>query len=215
MRLNRRKECPPYFLHISTDYVFDGEKGNYNEGSEPNPINWYGKTKLLGEKEIMSNLDNKEDEWCIARISTPFGIHPKKQSFPVYIINQIRLGKPVNAVTDQFTSATYSQDLAGMLSEIIRRRLMRIIHIASISRLSRYEQAIRVAQAFKLNQDLVLECSSDSMNWKAARPKDTSLNVSLALSRLAYKPRNYDDSIQDFAFEYNVAFNGIQLRSLR
>ena len=87
VKLSRRKGIPSYYLHVSTDYVFDGKVGNYAEESEPNPINWYGKTKLDGEREIMINLD--DEQWTIVRISTPFGLHPMKQSFPVYIINKI------------------------------------------------------------------------------------------------------------------------------
>lgn len=103
--------------------MFDGREGNYDEDSEPNPVNWYGRTKLEGEREIINSLD--DDEWCIAIISTPFGVHPMRQSFPIYVINKLKKGETVNAITDQFTSPTYSLDLARMFGEIIDR----IIHI--------------------------------------------------------------------------------------
>jgi dTDP-4-dehydrorhamnose reductase len=199
-----RKDSP-FFLHISTDYVFDGKTGHYTEESNPSPINWYGRTKLLGEQEIAASLDVDKDAWCIARLSTPYGIHPKRQSFPVFTINRIRDGLPVRAVTDQFTSPSYSRDVAFMLLEVIRRRLKSVIHVASLSRLSRYEQAIRIAEEFNLNKELVHACSSDSMNWLAERPKDSSLNVTKALNTLSYKPRGFHESVRDFAFEYAKA----------
>ncbi len=202
VRTKRGKRDSPYLLHISTDYIFDGLKGNYDEQCEPNPINWYGKTKLFGEKEIISILGHDEDHWCIARLSTPFGIHRKKQSFPMFIINAISLGKPVNIVRDQFTSATYAKDISVMLSELIRKRLGYVIHLASSSALSRYEQAIRIAEAFDLNQDLIIECTSDSVNWVAARPKNSTLSVTKALSTLSYRPRTFEEGIHDFALEY-------------
>ncbi len=198
----RRKKGSPYLLHISTDYVFDGLKGNYDEQSEPNPINWYGKTKLYGEREILSILDSYDDHWCMARLSTPFGIHKKKQSFPMFIINTVRLRKPVTVVSDQVTSATYAYDIAIMLTELICKRLRNIIHIASTSALSRYQQAITIAEAFELDQTLLFGRTLDSMDWFAARPKNSSLNVTKALSTLSYKPRTFNEGILDFALEY-------------
>lgn len=195
-------ESSAYFLHVSTDYVFDGERGKYKEESEPNPINWYGKTKLNGEQEIIRNLG--DDGWCIARISTPFGIHKKKQSFPTFVINKIRRGESANVVTDQYTSPSYSLDLARMLVEIIDRRTSHIIHVASSSRLSRYEQAMKVARFFELDTDLIHGCSSDSMKWIAPRPRDSSLDVTKASKLLKYKPRDFDESMRDFALEFDT-----------
>ena len=93
-----------YFLHISTDYVFDGNIGRYSENSETNPINWYGKTKLNGENEILRNLH--ESSWCIARISTPFGIHQKKISFPLFVVDKLRKNQSIKVLFDQYTSPT-------------------------------------------------------------------------------------------------------------
>lgn len=191
-----------YLLHVSTDYVFDGHSGNYKEGSGPNPINWYGRTKLIGEQEIVRILG--DDGWCIARISTPFGIHQKKQSFPTFILNKLRRGETVNVVRDQYTSPSYSLDLAKMFLEIIDRRITHIMHVASSSRLSRYEQALNVAKVFELDPALIHGCSSDSMNWIAPRPKDSSLDVSRASELLENKPRDFDESLRDFVLEFNA-----------
>ncbi len=199
--LNRRRGNHIYLLHISTDYVFDGEEGNYVEESQPNPLNWYGKTKFFGEQSITTRLDCSQ--WGIARTSTPFGIHSVKQTFPIFIINETRKGKPVKLVTDQYTSPTYSLDLARMLSEIIERRINGIIHTAGISGLSRYEQGMRVAELFNLNTRLILKSSSTAMNWLAPRPRKSTLNVEKATKLLKYKPRSYDESIKDFYCEFH------------
>jgi dTDP-4-dehydrorhamnose reductase len=196
---SRRKGIDRYFLHVSTDYVFDGEDGNYIEESQTNPINWYGKTKLSGEHAITTNLESKQ--WCIARISTPFGIHPTKQSFPVYVLNRVSKTEYVHLVTDQYTSPTYALDLARIFDEIIKRRISGIIHAACLSRLSRYEQGIKVANVFNLDSSFILRSSSKSMNWLAPRPKDSSLNVTKALNLLRYRPRDYDTCIKEFYSE--------------
>lgn len=194
-----RSDGPHYVLHISTDYVFDGRDGNYNENSQPNPINWYGKTKLLGEKEITSLDDH---EWCIARISNPFGIHEKRQTFPIYVINRLRVGQTVSVITDQFNSSTYAADVAIMIAEAIERRIKQIIHIACMTRSSRYNQATKIAQVFGLDTDLIVKSSSDEMNWLAARPKDSSLHVGVAHNLLRNMPREYEEGLREFASEF-------------
>lgn len=195
-----KKDSAAYFLHISTDYVFDGNSGNYKEESEPNPINWYGRSKLHGEEEIVRNLG--DDGWCIARISTPFGMHQKKQSFPSFIINKVHNGEIVNVVKDQYTSPSYSLDLAKMFLEILERRITHVMHVASSSRLSRYEQAMKIAEVFDLDSALIHGCNSDSMNWLAPRPKDSSLDVGRALESLKNKPRDFEHSLRDFSLEF-------------
>jgi dTDP-4-dehydrorhamnose reductase len=64
--LTNNREC--FVLYVSTDYVFDGERGDYKESDSTNPINWYGITKLFGEQEL---LGCDTERWCIARTSTP------------------------------------------------------------------------------------------------------------------------------------------------
>ena len=191
-----------FLLHISTDYVFDGEKGNYNEFDNTNPINWYGKTKLQGENEIRSKLS--EDNWCIARISTPFGVHKKKLSFPRFIIEKLSKSENVKVLTDQVTSPTYAMNLANMLTEIIERRTNGLIHTSGASSLSRYEQALKICSVFKLNEEYILKARSNEMNWKASRPKDSSLNVDKASKILCNKPQTFDHALEQFAKETNL-----------
>jgi dTDP-4-dehydrorhamnose reductase len=193
------KTTGSYFLHISTDYVFDGESGNYVEQSQPNPVNWYGKTKSYGETEITTKVD--VEQWCIARISTPFGLHPTKQSLPTYILNKVSRGESVQLIVDQYTSPIYSLELARILSELIERRINGVIHLAGRSRLSRFEQGMKVAEVFQLDKKLILRSSFAQMKWLALRPRDSSLNVRRALRLLRHKPRNYNEDIKDFSSE--------------
>jgi dTDP-4-dehydrorhamnose reductase len=194
-------ESGSYLLHISTDYVFDGRKGNYDEYDEPNPINNYGRTKLQGENAIASNL--LKDNWCIARISTPFGIHSKKLSFPSFVIEKLRNNQTIKVLADQFTSPTYTKNVTHMLTEIIERRIKGFIHISGASRLSRFQQALKICDVFNLNKEFILDAMSNEMNWKAHRPKDSSLNVDKACTILSNKPGSYDEMLQQFADDLN------------
>ncbi len=192
-------ENKAYLLHISTDYVFDGNEGNYKEDAQTNPVNWYGITKLQGENEIILKLC--QENWCIARVSTVFGIHERKKSMPLLITEKLQKGERVKVIMDQYTSPTYALNLANMLKEIIDKKIRGIIHASGASRLSRYEQALKVSRFFGLNEELILNTSSHEISWKARRPKDSSLNVDKACKVLQSKPESFDQALKEFAKE--------------
>lgn len=194
--LDSNNEC--YLLHVSTDYVFDGERGDYKENSNTNAINWYGMTKLLAEQEL---LKCNSKNWCIARTSTPFGVHAKKQSFPLFVIKNLSSKQEIKVLTDQITSPTYAKNLAEMLFEIIQLRVKGIIHTSGSSQISRFDQAIKVASIFGLDHNLVKPASINDMNWKARRPKNSSLNVEKVFTIVSKKPMNFEESLSAFALE--------------
>jgi dTDP-4-dehydrorhamnose reductase len=191
------REC--FLLYVSTDYVFDGEKGCYAEDDKTNPINWYGMTKLLGEHEL---LDSSSENWCIARTSTPFGMHTKKSSFPLFVVNNLSQNRETKVLTDQITSPTYAFNLAEMLLEIIENRIKGIIHISGSSQISRFDQAEIIASKFGLNKDLLKPCAIKEMSWKASRPKNSSLNIAKAYNTLSNKPLGFKESLMRFADEF-------------
>jgi dTDP-4-dehydrorhamnose reductase len=190
------KEC--FLLNISTDYVFDGEKGNYVEADETNPINWYGMTKLLGEQEL---LECNSESWCIARTSTPFGGHDKKLSFPMFVVKNLSKGNEINVLTDQITSPTYAFNLAEMMLEIIDEKVKGIMHLSGSSQISRFKQALEIASVYGLNKDLIKPVSINDMNWKARRPKNSSLNITKAYNTLSKKPMGFKEGLSQLAAE--------------
>jgi len=182
-----------FFIYVSTDYVFDGEKGLYKETDPTNPINFYGKTKLEGEKLVMDLASS----WCIARTSTPYGVHPTKNSFPLWVADNLKNQNEINVVIDQFISPTYLPNLSRMLIEIAKRQIVGTIHLAGATRISRYEEAELVAEKFNLNKNLLKPANMDEINWKAKRPKDSSLDVSNAFSILKEKPIKFEQGLEN------------------
>ena len=194
------KECSKinsFMVYVSTDYVFDGNSGMYEENDATNPLGFYGKSKLLGEKSIQ----NFSSDWCIARTSTPFGLHPTKKSFPIWVIENLQKQKQIDVLTDQFTSPTYVPSLSRMLIEISERHLTGIIHVAGASKISRYEMASLVSDKLGLDGKLLREISINDIKWEAQRPKDSSLNVSKAISTLNQKPQKIDHDVNLFIDE--------------
>jgi dTDP-4-dehydrorhamnose reductase len=188
-----------FFLYVSTDYVFDGINGIKKEYDPLNPLGFYGKSKLEGEFALNKLTSN----WCIARTSTPFGIHPTKKSFPLWIKENLEAKKEISVLVDQFTSPTYVPNLSKMLIEIATRQINGIIHVSGATRISRYALAEMVADKLHLDKNFLIPTKIDNMNWKAQRPKDSSLDVSFATKSLNERPQKIEPSIELFVNELN------------
>jgi dTDP-4-dehydrorhamnose reductase len=186
-----------FFVYVSTDYVFDGIKGMKKEDDSTNPLGFYGKSKLEGE----FTLNKLASSWCIARTSTPFGIHHKKKSFPLWVQESLEAKKEIPVLVDQLTSPTYVPNLSKMLIEVATRQITGVIHLAGATRISRYELAELVADKLSLDKKFLIQTNTDEMNWKAQRPKDSSLDVSLAAEILNEKPQEIEHSLDLFIDE--------------
>ena len=194
------KECSKlnsFLVYVSTDYVFDGNLGMYKEDNVTNPLGFYGESKLEGEKVVQNFSTN----WCIARTSTPFGLHPTKKSFPMWVIENLQKQKQIDILIDQFTSPTYIPNLSRMLIEISERRITGVIHAAGASKISRYQMAGMISDKLNLDGTLLKQISINKMKWVARRPKDSSLDVSRASSILNEKPQKIDQSLNLFIDE--------------
>ncbi len=186
-----------FFVYVSTDYIFDGKNGMKKENEHVSPLGFYGKSKLEGEF-ILNKLASS---WCIARTSSPFGIHYKKKSFPLWVKENLEAKKEIPVLIDQFTSPTYVPNLSKMLIEVTTRQITGVIHLAGATRISRYELAVLVADKLSLNKKLLIPTKTCEMNWKAQRPKDSSLDVSLATEILNEKPQKIEQSLELFFSE--------------
>ena len=180
------REHKAFLIYVSTDYVFSGKKGMYIETDETEPVNYYGKTKLEGEK-IVCNLMS---EWCIARPSVMYGSFPVvgKINFVLWVLEKLRKNEQIKIITDQCISPTFNTNLAEMLIEVAQRRLTGIYHLAGATPISRYAFACLLAEKFGLDKSLVKPATSKDMNWRAKRPKNTSLIVDKASRTLSKKP---------------------------
>ena len=183
-----------FFVYVSTDYVFDGQDGMKKEDDSTNPLGFYGKSKLEGELK----LNKLASSWCIARTSTPFGIHHKKKSFPLWVKESLESKKEIPVLIDQFTSPTFVPNLSKMLIEVAAREITGILHLSGATRISRYNLAELVADKLNLNKSILKPTKIADMNWKAQRPKDSSLDVSLANNILNEKPQKIDQGLELF-----------------
>jgi len=193
------KKVNAHLVYISTDYVFSGEKGYYREQDETNPLNYYGFTKLEGEKIVeSSNLS-----YLIARASVIYGSRPAagKVNFALWAIEKLKKGEVVRAVDDQFVSPTLNTNLAEMLLEAIEKGLTGVYHMSGATRVSRFDFVVKLAKIFNLELSLVKAVSMNDLKWVAKRPRDSSLNVDKVKSLLKNKPLEVDEAIKKLKLE--------------
>jgi len=178
--------------YISTDYVFDGEKGHYEEQDKPNPINYYGFTKFEGEKQIISHCRN----YVILRTSVLYGWHPWKQNFVTWIISALKQNKELTVVEDHYNTPTLAGNLAETALEAVQKDLQGLYHVSGSKRISRYEFAKQIAKAFNLDQNLIKPIKMSQLTaWVAKRPRDSSLNTDKIQKQLKTKPLNITEGL--------------------
>ena len=128
----------------------------------------------------------------------PFGIHPRKKTFPLWIKENLESKNEISVVIDQYTSPIFVPNLSKMIIEIATRKINGIIHLAGATRISRYELAEMIAEKLNLDKTLLKPTKIDEMKWKAQRPKDSSLDVSKATEILNEKPQMISQGLELF-----------------
>jgi len=179
-------------VYISTDYVFDGAKGNYNEQDSPNPVNYYGVTKLEGENQVTKHCKNH----AILRTSVLYGWHPWKKNFATWVISQLRQSNEVTVVEDHYNTPTLADNLAEIAVEVAQRNLQGLLHTSGKERISRYEFAKQIAKTFDSNSDLIKPVKMSHLAaWTAQRPRDSSLGTNKIQTQLKTKPVNITEGL--------------------
>jgi dTDP-4-dehydrorhamnose reductase len=180
-------------VYISTDYVFDGEKGSYIEEDNSNPINYYGITKFEGEKQVLKHCQN----YVILRTSVLYGLHPWKQNFATWVVNSLKQEKEISVVEDHYNTPTLADNLAGMAIEAGKKGLQGLYHASGSERISRYEFAKQIAKTFDLGKNLIKPVKMSQLTaWIAKRPRDSSLDTSKIQKELETKPLNITEGLR-------------------
>ena len=179
-------------VYISTDYVFEGKKGLYMEEDKPNPVNYYGLTKLKGEESIRKLCK----DYVIARTSVLYGWHPSKANFATWITERLEHGKTINVVYDHYNSPTLADNMAEALLEVIDINLKGVYHIAGSQRINRYDFAVKIARTFGLESRRIRPIKMEELKvWKAKRPPDSSLCIDKVSKHLKTKLLNIEKSL--------------------
>jgi dTDP-4-dehydrorhamnose reductase len=185
-------------IYISTDSVYDGVKGNFSEDDEVNPQNYYGQTKYEGELEVSKHANS-----LILRTNL-FGWNIQdKHSLGEWILKELKANKRVNGFKDACFSTIYTLEFARVIDISIQKNLTGVFNCGSTDSCSKYEFAIKIANRFNLDKELINAISIDEFNFKAKRGKNLSLTVRKIEKALNYKMPVIEKSIDAFYSDFD------------
>jgi dTDP-4-dehydrorhamnose reductase len=184
-------EC--HFIHLSTDFVFDGEAGPYKEEDEPNPLSYYAETKLEAEKLVR----NSGIKWAILRTIIVYGIvdNMSRSNVVLWAKQALSNGQKINVVDDQFRSPTLAEDLAEGCILCAEKKATGIYHVSGKDIMSVLELVYRVADFWKLDRSLVTPVKSETIKQPAKRPPRTGFIIEKAKKVFGYNPRSFEEGL--------------------
>jgi len=176
-----------HLIHISSDYIFDGLKGPYSETALPNPVSYYGRTKLASENvmKISGTIHT------ILRTNVLFGrAEENRPDFVRWVVQMLRSGQMIRIVTDQINNPTYVGDLVQGINKVIDYRKEGIYNIGGRDFLSRFDFTMEIAEFFELDKSLVKPILTEELKQPAKRPLNSGLLTLKAETELGFKPHS-------------------------
>lgn len=180
-------------IHLSTDFIFDGEDGPYTEEAKANPLSYYGETKL--ESEIL--LQNSSCNWAILRTIIVYGIvnDMSRTNIVLWAKAALEKGEPINVVDDQWRMPTLAEDLAQCCLLAVKKNAKGIFNASGKDLMSILEIVERVADYYGLDKTLINPITSESLNQAAKRPKKTGFILDKTRRELGYEPHSFEEGI--------------------
>ncbi|RYY17598.1 MAG: SDR family oxidoreductase [Chitinophagaceae bacterium] len=180
-------------IYISTDFVFDGEKGDYAEEDDMGPVNWYGFTKMQAE----SIVETCDMPWAIVRTCLVYGnvLTGTRTNIINWVKENLSAGKPIKVVSDQVRTPTYVMDLVNGIMLILLQNGEGTFHIAGKDVLTPYDMAMKSAAFFKLDPALMTKVDASTFSQPGRRPLKTGFNISKAKTELGYTPVSFDEAL--------------------
>jgi dTDP-4-dehydrorhamnose reductase len=185
-------------VHISTDYIFDGKQGPYDEEAVPNPVSFYGRSKLAAENAIFASGINA----AIIRTMVLFGVGQNvKPNFAVWLINKLSAKEKINIVDDQIGNSTIVDNLAFGILKVIESEKSGIFNIAGKDIESRLEFTYKLCEVFGYDKSLINKIKTASLNQPAQRPLNSGLITLKAQTELQFKPFDTVEALQLLKFQ--------------
>ncbi len=191
------------FLYISTDYVFDGRKGHYQEEDSTSPLQYYAQNKVEAERIV-----SRQPSFIIARPSVIYGWNALENSgvpsssgktinFAMFVLDKFEKNEVVRAVNDQYSSPTFADNMADALLRLAKMDVNGVYHTAGRSCVSRYEFAVKAAEIFGYPTSLVQHVLSTDFKQIAERPKNSCLSVEKAERALEMRFMTIEEGLRE------------------
>ncbi|WP_256403595.1 dTDP-4-dehydrorhamnose reductase [Halorubrum salinum] len=188
------------FVHVSTDYVFDGTKRDpYCESDRPNPQQVYGESKLAGEESVMATMSSA----LVVRLAFVWGVHRSEETitgFPAWIRDKLQEDVPVPVFSDQWVTPTRAGHAAEAILDLLAADHTGITHVASSSCITPYEFGRRIAERLGASESSLVSASTESVERAAARPAYSCLDVQKVESLLGRPQPTIEDDLNTVDF---------------
>lgn len=173
-------------VHLSTDVIFSGQRGNYREEDTPDPITDYGQAKYEAERLVAAHAPDA----LLVRTSLIYSLDGR-DPHSKFVLDGVRRGQPVTLFTDEYRNPIYIVELAQALLELLRIAVRGPLHVASAERLNRYAFGLAIARYHGVPTDCLVPTTPDTLGM--TRPKDCSLNSQRAQSLLRTRLRGVSE----------------------
>jgi len=185
-----------HLIQISTDFIFDGKKGYYKETDAPNPLSYYGLSKLKSEEV----LTNSTIDFTILRTILVYGkvYDMSRNNIVLWVKKMLENQQEITIVDDQYRMPTYVVDLAMACKIAIDKKAIGIFNIASNTLLSVYQIAQEIANCFGLNKNFIQPISTATLNQTAPRPAKTGFDLTKTNSHLSFYPKSFTEDLKRF-----------------
>jgi dTDP-4-dehydrorhamnose reductase len=194
-----------HLIHVSTDYVFDGEAGPYAEDAIPNPRGVYALTKHVGEQAVRA----VGASWAIARTAVVYGWPPAgRPNFGSWLLDALRRGEPVRLFEDQFVTPSLADSVAEQLAELADRRLTGIWNVAGAEVVNRMQFGRALCAEFGFDASSLVPSRLADARLRSPRPARSGLRTTKAARELAARPLGLAESLARFHHAVETAERG-------
>lgn len=182
-----------HLVHVSTDFIFDGTHGPLDETAQPNPLSYYGESKLAAEKVVQ----NSHTTWAILRTVLVYGVteNMSRSNIVLWVKKSLEEGKNISVVNDQWRTPTLAEDLAMGCYLAATQKATGIYHISGSEMMTPLDIAYATADFFKLDKSLIKPADSSTFTQPAKRPAKTGFIISKAQQQLGYKPHSFNEGL--------------------
>lgn len=181
-------------IHLSTDFIFDGQNGPYTEDAQPNPLSYYGQSKWAAEQLIMqANI-----KWAILRTILVYGVVKdlSRSNIVLWAKNALQKGETINVINDQYRTPTLAEDLADICLLAAQNEAQGVYNASGKDMMSILELVLAVADFYDLDKTLINPISSASLNQAAIRPLKTGFILHKSIKNLGYKPHSFSNGLK-------------------
>ena len=178
-----------HFIHISTDFIYEGDEEEYFEDSKVNPLSYYGESKWKSEQLF----EKVKFPYSILRTVLVYGVLEdlSRSNIVLWVKGALEKGQEINIVEDQYRCPTLAEDLALACLQVLEKKATGVFHISGKDFISILELIFQIADYWNLDKSLINPIVTSSLNQPAKRPAKTKLNINKAVKKINYQPKSF------------------------